>query len=228
MRRNGNYEIYVVNTDGTGLARLTNRSQIYISPEWSPDGKRIVFSGSPEEGDPTKRYLFIMNADGSEIKQLTKGNGLTPTWPADGSNIYYIDLHNSVSDIMTIKADGSGNIGVKSVAALSVNPAVMSPDGSRIAFLSQKDPSAPVELNITTAAQSWNDKTLITEGYKPIFGGLSWSPNGKQLIFSMLGDGKNLKGGGQLYLVNADGSGLEKFPVDCLYCYGADWGAPEK
>jgi Tol biopolymer transport system component len=228
IQRDGNSEIYVVNTDGTGLTRLTNRPETDVSPEWSPDGTMIVFAGSLAGGDPYKRYIFLMNADGSGLKQLTKGTGFAPNWAINGEKIYYVTSRQSVNDIMSIRPDGTGNIGVKAVGALSVNPAVMSPDGSALAFISQKDPSAPIELNITTAAQSWNDQTLLSEGYDPIFGGLSWSPDGKHLLFSMLGDGKAMKGGGHLFLVNADGSDLKPFPLECLYCYGGDWGSAGK
>jgi Tol biopolymer transport system component len=222
MRRDSNSEIYVVNADGTGLTRLTNRPETDISPEWSPDGKKIVFAGSLEGGDPYKRYLFMMNADGSDLKQFTKGNGFAPSWSADGKLIYYINTHNNVGDIMTVRPDGTGNIGVKMVAAMSVNPAVPSPDGKQIAFLSQKTDSDAI------AANNWNDQVLLTDGYQPIFGGLSWSPDGKKLLFSMLGDGKSMKGGSRLYTVNADGSDLKPFPLECLYCYGGDWGAQAK
>jgi Tol biopolymer transport system component len=228
MRRDGNYAIYVINTDGTGFTRLTDRSVAGVSPEWSPDGKKIAFAGSAEGGTPNKQFIFVINADGSDLKQITKLNGFAPSWSADGEKIYYVLPRNNVNDIMSVKAEGGGDMGVKSVPARQVNPAVISPDGKQIAFLSQKTDADPIELNLTTKAQNWNDMVLLSAGYMPIFGGLSWSPDGKKLIFSMHGDGKSLNGGSRLFLINTDGSGLEKFPVECLYCYGADWGVSAK
>jgi TolB protein len=225
FRRDGNYEIYVINTDGTNLTRVTNRKETDVSPDWSPDGKKITFAGGLEGGDPKKYYIFNMNADGSDVKQLTNSNGILPRWFSD-EKIIYISLHNKVGDIMekNVTKEGFGAMGIKSVPAISLNPAVMAPDGKQIAFLSQKSDADVIGLNITTEAKGWNDMVLLTDGYRPIFGGLSWSPDGKKLLFSMHGDGKSMNGGGRLYLINADGSGLEPFPLDCLFCYGADWG----
>ncbi len=225
MRRDGNFEIYVINTDGTNLTRVTNRKETDVSPDWSPDGKKITFAGGLESGDPNKYCIFSMNADGSDMKRLINSNGVLPQWFSD-EKIIYISLHNNVGDIMekNVTKEGFGAMGIKSVPAMSVNPALMSPDGKQIAFLSRKTDADPIELNITSAAKSWNDMVLLTEGYRPSFGDLSWSPDGKKLLFSMRGDGKSLEGGSRLYLINADGSGLEPFPLECLFCYGADWG----
>ena len=41
--RDGNFEIYVMNADGSGLARLTNNSATDLMPSWSPDGQKIAF-----------------------------------------------------------------------------------------------------------------------------------------------------------------------------------------
>src|SRR5262245_14631694 len=67
--RDGDYEIYVMDADGTALERLTDDDAYQdVSPAWSPDGSRIVFTGILDGDDAD---LFVMRADGSRIKQLT-------------------------------------------------------------------------------------------------------------------------------------------------------------
>ena len=67
--QSGDYELWTVRLDGTGLHRLTRAKGMDDTPAWSPDGRRIAFI----------RYrtywpkLWVMNANGSRQRRLTKG-----------------------------------------------------------------------------------------------------------------------------------------------------------
>ncbi|MGQ9626227.1 MAG: tetratricopeptide repeat protein [Anaerolineae bacterium] len=87
-QRDGSWDIYVVNVDGTGLARLTESHGQDGLPDWSPDGKSIAFVS-----DHTGRWsLWVMNADGSDQKELftIEGSGVDgivrgkPDWESRG------------------------------------------------------------------------------------------------------------------------------------------------
>jgi TolB protein len=84
-------DIYVMNADGSGVRRLTKNSDIDEYPSWSPDGKRIVFSstaGVAFAGE--SRVLWVMNSDGSHLRQLTHGPyDMRPAWSPDGKRIAY-------------------------------------------------------------------------------------------------------------------------------------------
>jgi Tol biopolymer transport system component len=75
----GDMEIYVMNTDGSDVRRLTDNAIHDEGPVWSPDGKRITFTSGPEdlEGD-----IWVMDADGSDRTQLTDSPGRdeSPDW----------------------------------------------------------------------------------------------------------------------------------------------------
>lgn len=75
--RDGNNEIYTMNADGSEQTRLTN-ARYNVSPEWSPDGRKIVFISvipSTFEGRPIGLFeIFVMNADGSEQTRLTNNS----------------------------------------------------------------------------------------------------------------------------------------------------------
>src|SRR5262245_25368347 len=65
--RDGNWEIYVMNTDGTGQTRLTNDVAVDSDPAFSPDGTKIAFS-SDRDGDGE---IYLINADGTGLTRLT-------------------------------------------------------------------------------------------------------------------------------------------------------------
>lgn len=69
--RTGNFEIFVMNADGSDVTRVTNTTTQNFGPIWSPDGKQIVF-GSFRAG---VFEVIVMNADGMGETQLTHGRG---------------------------------------------------------------------------------------------------------------------------------------------------------
>ena len=126
----GGSQIYTVNADGTGLTQLT-RDPAYTtdSPEWSPDGSKVLFSAyhkdvgefGPDSGD--NYDVFVMNADGSGVQNLTdkpEFNDTEPTWSPDGRDIAFVrgslhgeaprrspDYRGADSEIWRMGADGS-------------------------------------------------------------------------------------------------------------------------
>ncbi len=86
--RDGNLELYLMNTDGTGLVNLTNNSDGEdMDPAWSPDGSKLAFA-TTRDGN---FELYLMNADGTGIVNLTNttANERYPAWSPDGSKIAF-------------------------------------------------------------------------------------------------------------------------------------------
>ena len=76
--RDGNHEIYVMNSDGSNPQRLTNSGGTDRSPSWSSDGSRIVFT-SQRDGN---EEIYLMNSDGTNVIRLTNNSvaDSTPSW----------------------------------------------------------------------------------------------------------------------------------------------------
>ena len=73
-----------MNADGSGQTQLTSTPNFSENPNWSPDGRRIVFdSDRAEKGNLD---IYSMKADGSDVQQLTDSPALdaVPAWSPDG------------------------------------------------------------------------------------------------------------------------------------------------
>ena len=77
-------EIWVMNADGSSPRRLTSNTEEERSPDWSPDGKKILYMCKPVAGKPFE--ICVMNADGSGREVLTSNTvpDLGPIWSPDG------------------------------------------------------------------------------------------------------------------------------------------------
>ena len=105
-----NSDIYVVNTDGTGLKRLTHDAVWQERPSWSPDGSKILFSVWTRQS-PRSATIWVMNADGTGKTKLTSGalRGVLPNWSPDGRQIAFWKEGPDYGeeDVYVMSADGS-------------------------------------------------------------------------------------------------------------------------
>ena len=104
--RDGDGEIYTVNSDGTGLANVSNSSSTHEGgPNWSPDGSTLVF----ESFSSGSQDIYVMNAAGGGATKLTStGNNSMPAWSPDGSKIVFKSSRDFNDEIYAMNADGSG------------------------------------------------------------------------------------------------------------------------
>ena len=86
--RDGNWEIYTMNTDGGQQVRLTQNFAEDFTPVWSPTGEEILFA-SDRDGVPD---LYLMDADGKNVRRVFKKSARRehPTWSPDGKQIAYV------------------------------------------------------------------------------------------------------------------------------------------
>ena len=76
--RAGNFEIYVMNANGTGVTRITHNSAFDDEPAWSPDGTKLAFV-SERAGNAE---IYVMNANGTGVTRLTNNPAIDeePAW----------------------------------------------------------------------------------------------------------------------------------------------------
>lgn len=191
---------------------------------WSPDGRKIAYvAGGSRADDPF--VVYVMNADGSDKRNLTREWGLDfnvfPIWSPDWKRIAFVrdpcpdaGACTRFSHIYVMNADGSalrrlargGKVrriwSGQGVCPCAAGPA-WSPDGRKIAFGSEQD--GPVDIYVMNRegkAQRRLTRTAEEEG------SLAWSPDGRRIAVVV----QDRKATGpvtskHLYVVNADGSG---------------------
>jgi Tol biopolymer transport system component len=190
--------IYVANADGSGLTNLIRHAGPYGYPTWSPDGSRIAFTAGVRDSpvDWTES-LYVMNADGSNLRRLTDPAMLVyspPSWSPDGMRIVFngsITLERG--GIFVVHADGSGLAYLSSGFVPS-----WSPDRTRIAFVFWDN----VGPHLASMTDDGSDVTILAD----VFSSLnppSWSPDGRQVAFFHAPHGYN-----QIHIINSDGTGL--------------------
>ena len=210
--RDENWEIYVMNADGTGLARLTDDPGNDVAPAWSPDARRIAFA-SNRAGNFD---IYVMNADGSEVIQLTDdpGDDFGPRWSPDGRKLaFYSERENNV-DVYVMNADGSGQTRLTFDRGRELAP-TWSPDGVKIAYTSDRERNFDIYVMNADGSghtQLTSDRAADTAP--------AWSSDGHKLAFTSKRDGN-----WEIYIINADGTTLTRLTTHPADDFAPAWSA---
>jgi Tol biopolymer transport system component len=127
--RDGKWEIYTMNADGSDVRRLTHHISRDALPSWSPDGGSIAFQ-SRRDGNWNIYVLNVSEAlactpsDRDLALQLTDYRGADefPSWSRDGTQIVYESEHGN-EEIYIINADGSNPLPITQHSAADYAPA---------------------------------------------------------------------------------------------------------
>jgi Tol biopolymer transport system component len=88
--RDGNFELYVCNADGSNPVNVTRTADVEeLYPKPSPDGSKICFVADTGSGDRKVRDVYVMNSDGTGRMKIAD-NGREPCWSPDGTRIAYL------------------------------------------------------------------------------------------------------------------------------------------
>jgi hypothetical protein len=169
----GNYEIFIVNVDGTNPRQLTNSTGgLTIEPSVSADGSIITFAsnadllGRPPGGG---RDIFVINSDGTGLRQLTAAvggsNSSNPYISGDGAIITFHSYSDITGDnpagtpeVFIVRPDGTALRRLTDSPAGGSAPTSINADGSVIAFGSHGDPAGE------NPEHNWEVFTIDSDG----------------------------------------------------------------
>jgi len=195
--RSGNWEIYVLQADGSGGSRLTNNADADMSPAWSPGGRHLAFQSDRGGG----WSIYTMNADGTEVTRLATAlpDGEEPAWSPDGSRLALVSRSDGNAEIYVVNADGSGLLRLTENAADDEHPS-WSPDGTRLAFASERDGN----WEIYTMNADGTGVARLTD-HPAADRSPAWSPDGGSIAFVSERDGN-----AEIYRMDVEGNHLRR------------------
>jgi len=196
--RDGNYEIYTMNADGSGPTRLTTNAADDVDPTWSPDGTKIAFLSKRDDSFE----IYVMNADGSNQTRLTNNSNeeFDPAWSPDGAKIAFTSyLGGDNYEIYVMDANGSNPTRLTTDPEDDSLP-TWSPDSTKIAFASYRNRNYEIYVMSASGANQSNISNNPAEDLYP-----AWSPDGTKIAFSSEREDTI-----DIYVMNASGANQTK------------------
>lgn len=192
--KSGNKEIAVMDWDGNAPRLLTRNHSININPDFSPNGREIIFTSYKRNNPDLYRRPLSSPA---EVPVSSRGGlNITGAWSPDGSRIALALSKDGNSEIYSIARDGSNPVRLTVNPAIEVSP-TWSPNGSQIAFVSDRLGKPQI---FVMNADGGGVRRLTTSGAYNVTP--RWSPKGDRIVYA------RMEGGGfQIHSINADGSG---------------------
>ncbi len=228
--RDSQYEIYVMNANGTNQRRLTNSGVTEQNPVWSPDGTRILFEAPPS--GTNNRDIWVMNADGTGKTNLTNNPAIDgdPAWSPDGTKIAFNSAGRPEQfnqDIYVMNADGSGQT---NITPNTTNPDYQGHDafpawfqtqnGTKIAYEHGHDALGGGLPDIWTMDPNGAGKTNVSNNDATSDTMPAWSPDGTKVAYVGTVSGTTNR---DIYTMNADGTGQGPTHSNPAFDQKPDW-----
>jgi TolB protein len=200
------------------LEVATGRRQVVVSdgglnmtPAVSPDGGRLAFASS-RTGNTE---IFVLDQSTNTTQQLTvhTSGDLSPSWSPTGQDLAFTSDRSGRPQVYIMSADGSNVRRLTYEGDYNAAPA-WSPKGNWIAHVCRTETR---QFKLCLTSPDGQKHRQLTTGHS-IDDSPSWAPDGRHLVFSSVADGKS-----HLYMINVDGSGLERLTSGGMYHSDPAW-----
>lgn len=221
--------LFSMESDGRDVRRLSDTTLLASNASWSPDGRRLVFSANPRDGEISN--LYLVNADGTGLRPVL-ANGADnrePVWSPDGKRIAFTSFRTDSQHVIVeavriwvMQADGSNAVPITEGTTAS-----WSADSRRLVFVREvSDDGITTGLFLVNSDGSGGVVPLTdprpladTDGYP------DWSPSGDFIAFTRTRLGSAITA--TTWVIRPDGSGLRELATTSPETYQPSWSPDE-
>ena len=197
------WSLYTINSDGTNDQKIVSSDMQLCGTEWSPDGTKILVSGMVAPTLASPRLLYILNADGTNLQNLSQlTEASLPRWSPDGNKITvtkFFPEEDYRSEIWIMNADGSDQ---KSI--IEGQGSSFFTNGTKLIYTSAKTGNSEIytcnidgtnRLKITSTAESESNVDV--------------SPDGAWLVYTLPANPTDINTW-EIYRMNLDGTNITR------------------
>jgi TolB protein len=202
----GDWDIFIADADGSDVRQLAIPGGDEISPALSPDGSQIAFEEYRHGGRLAQ--IDVVNVDGSDRRQVTHDEhyyGYSPAWPEWSQDGRWILFTGATGVFARIHPNGSGRVDLDLGTDSPTGYPSWSPNGQQVAF-------SATDCGICVSSVDGKRVRRVSlvrgDALQP-----AWSPDGHEIVFTheiitKTRTRSKYKLEADLYVINADGSGL--------------------
>jgi TolB protein len=186
--------IYIMDWDGQRITRIGLKGNIILTPRWSRDGTKLIYS--VERNRQWGIYLLDFKKASERKVFFSKGTNIAGDFLPEGNDFTFSSSKDGTSDLYIMNLKGDKITKLSSSYGIEVSPSV-SPDGKYIAFVSDRGGTPQIYVMHRDGS---NVRRITFEGSYNT--SPSWSPKGDRIVFV------SRRGTNQIFTVRADGSEL--------------------
>ena len=220
-----NSNIFVMDADGSHRRQLTHTGAkaVSLSPQFSPDGRRIVYSvATMRDGTPPQLEVLLIPVAGGEPRKIAEGT--LPAFSPDGRRILFtaFDWGQSFAPRLVSVDTNGGDARDLSRGEDKAMMGAYSPDGRRIAYIGSQGSVGKPDIFVMNA--DGTDKRPLTHTEDMFEISPVWAPDGQEIYFARIKENKEQLRAATL-AIHPDGTGLRALtPYDTSNIPGSGAG----
>jgi len=201
--RSGSPQIYLMNSDGSGVEQLTSEPEGACQPDWAPGGMYLAYispcDGMRDRYDGASIFVLNLETGRSDLISTLASGDYDPAWSPDGKRLAFTSLQTGKPQIFIYEFDTSESHLLMNRSTVNRMPE-WSPDGSQILFVSPSPVTNRPILFIVDAQGQQEPRGVLGQNYEEAYRP-TWSPEGDLIVFDLGGEPQL---GGRLFASNQD------------------------